>query len=212
MIVEREALPGFRVRTLSPRYINSRSSLVVLNIVGSQHGYEARAWSRILVMGADDSTWSIAAERWEELRKFRATHQPKHITVKGVNWDYIVSGEGGQALLLLPGGAMVGEAGFTRIPAFEDRHRVVAPDYLTRAPLRFLLDGLAGVLDAEVRVTHVLGPSYGGLVAQCFVRRHPERVRFDSDEHRRAAEMVPVAGEYISEAIAFRPARMAAGA
>ena len=47
-------------------------------------------------MGADDSTWGIAAQRWEELRKFRATHQPKHITVKGVNWNYIVSGEGGE--------------------------------------------------------------------------------------------------------------------
>ena len=129
-------------------------------------------------MGADDSTRGIAAEYWEELRKFRATHQPKHVTVKGVNWDYIASGEGGEGLLLLPGGAMVGEAGFTRIPAFEDRYRVIAPDYPYVSTAALLLDGLAGVLDAEgVRVAHVLGPSYGGLVAQCFVRRYPERVR-----------------------------------
>ncbi|HVD45266.1 MAG TPA: alpha/beta hydrolase [Rubrobacter sp.] len=108
------------------------------------------------MMGADDSTWGIAAERWEELRKFRATHQPKHITVKGVNWDYIVSGEGGETLLLLPGGAMVGEAGFTRIPAFEDRYRVIAPDYPYVSAAALLLDGLGGVPDAEgVRVAHV---------------------------------------------------------
>jgi pimeloyl-ACP methyl ester carboxylesterase len=130
------------------------------------------------VMGADNSTWGIAAQRWEELRKFRATHQSKHITVRGVNWNYIVSGEGGEALLLLPGGAMVGESLFTRIPAIEDRYRVIAPDYPYVSTAALLLDGLAGVLDAEgVRVAHVLGPSYGGLVAQCFVRRHPERVR-----------------------------------
>src|SRR5215218_4800669 len=129
-------------------------------------------------MGADDSTRGIAVERWEELRKFRATHQPKHVTVKGVSWDYIASGEGGEGLLLLPGGAMVGEAAFTRIPAFEDRYRVIAPDYSYVSTAALLLDGLAGVLDAEgVRVAHVLGPSYGGLVAQCFVRRHPERVK-----------------------------------
>ena len=129
-------------------------------------------------MGADDSTRGIAAERWEELRKFRATHQPKHVTVKGVSWDYIAGGEGGEGLLLLPGGAMVGEAGFTRIPAFEDRYRVIAPDYPYVSTAALLLDGLAGVLGAEeMRVTHVLGPSYGGLVAQCFVRRHPEWVR-----------------------------------
>jgi pimeloyl-ACP methyl ester carboxylesterase len=95
-----------------------------------------------------------------------------------VSWDYIASGEGGEGLLLLPGGAMVGEAAFTRIPAFEDRYRVIAPDYPYVSTAALLLDGLAGVLDAEgVRVAHVLGPSYGGLVAQCFVRRHPERVR-----------------------------------
>jgi len=129
-------------------------------------------------MGAENSTRDIAAERWEELRQFRATHRPKHISVTEVSWDYIASGEGGEALLLLPGGAMVGEAGFTRIPAFEDRYRVIAPDYPYVSTAAHLLDGLAGVLDAEgVRAAHVLGPSYGGLVAQCFVRRHPERVK-----------------------------------
>ena len=179
ILAEREALLWvFRERNLSPRYINSRSSLVVLEIVGSQDGYAAGAWSRILVMGADDSPRGIAAERWEELRKFRVTRRPKHITVKGVSWDYIAGGEGGEGLLLLPGGAMVGEAGFTRIPAFEDRYRVIAPDYTYVSTAALLLDGLAGVLGAEeMRVTHVLGPSYDGLVAQCFVRRHPERVR-----------------------------------
>jgi pimeloyl-ACP methyl ester carboxylesterase len=129
-------------------------------------------------MVADDSTRGIAAQRWEELRKFRATHQPEHVTVKGVTWDYIASGEGSEGLLLLPGGAMVGESLFTRIPAFEDRYRVIAPDYPYVSTAALLLDGLAAVLDAEeVRVAHVLGPSYGGLVAQCFVRRHPKRVR-----------------------------------
>jgi pimeloyl-ACP methyl ester carboxylesterase len=128
--------------------------------------------------GSDEIHRGIAAERWEELREFRATHPPKHTRVGRVGWDYIASGEGEEALLLLPGGAMVGEAGFTRIPAFEDRYRVIAPDYPRVSTAAQLLDGLAGVLDAEgVRAAHVLGPSYGGLVAQGFVRRHPGRVR-----------------------------------
>lgn len=120
----------------------------------------------------------LAAPRWEELREFRATHPLKRITVDGVGWDYIAGGEGGEALLLLPGGAMVGESLFTRIPAFEDRYRVIAPSYASVPTAAQLLDGLAGVLDAEgVHDAHVLGPSYGGIVAQCFVRRHPERVK-----------------------------------
>ena len=118
------------------------------------------------------------APRWEELRRFRATHPAKHTTVGGLRWGYIVSGVGEEAFLILPGGAMVGEAGFTRIPAFEYRYRVIAPSYASVSTAAGLLDGLAGVLDAEgVEATHVLGPSYGGIVAQGFVRRHPNRVK-----------------------------------
>jgi deazaflavin-dependent oxidoreductase (nitroreductase family) len=120
----------------------------------------------------------LGAARWEELREFRATHPSGRVTVDGVGWDYIASGEGEEAFLLLPGGAMVGESLFTRIPAFEDRYRTIAPSYASVPTAAELLDGLAGVLEAEgVRAAHVLGPSYGGMVAQCFVRRHPERVR-----------------------------------
>ena len=127
---------------------------------------------------SEETTRGIAAERWEELREFRATHPLKHTTVEGVGWDYIASGEGDEALLLLPGGAMVGESLFTRIPAFEESYRVIAPSYASVSTAAALLDGLTGLLDAEgVRAAHVLGPSYGGLVAQCFVRRHPGRVK-----------------------------------
>jgi aminoacrylate hydrolase len=112
------------------------------------------------------------------LRAFRAAHPSKRVTVGGMVWEYIASGEGEEALLILPGGAMVGEAGFTRIPAFENRYRVIAPSYAPVSTATELLDALAGVLDAEgVDAAHVLGPSYGGLVAQCFVRRYPERVQ-----------------------------------
>ena len=129
-------------------------------------------------MATDDSTRGISAEWWEELREFRTTHPPKRVTVDGVGWEYIASGDGEEALLILPGGAMVGEAGFTRIPAFEDRYRVIAPSYASVTTAAEFLDGLVGVLDAEgAREAHVLGPSYGGIVAQGFVRRHPERVR-----------------------------------
>ena len=140
-----------------------------------------RTWGRFGIerfLRVKQTHRDCATVRWEELRQFRVTHPPKHVTVGGVGWNYIASGEGEEALLILPGGAMVGEAGFTRIPAFEDRYRVIAPSYVSVPTAAELLDGLAGVLDAEgVSAAHVLGPSYGGIVAQCFVRRHPGRVK-----------------------------------
>ncbi len=40
-----------------------------------------------------------------------------------------------------------------------------------------LLEGIAAILEAEgVQKVHVVGPSFGGWVAQCFVRRFPEKV------------------------------------
>ena len=118
------------------------------------------------------------APRWEELREFRAAHPPRHVNVGGVRWEYLVGGEGEETLLILPGGAMVGEAGFTRIPFYEEDYRVIAPSYARVSTAADLLDGLAGVLDAEgAREAHVIGQSYGGIVAQRFVRRHPGRVR-----------------------------------
>jgi len=157
-----------------------QSEAKVYRKFGIERYLKARWFPKATTEAADseETTQGIAAERWEELREFRATHPLKHTTVEGVGWDYIASGEGDEALFLLPGGAMVGEAGFTRIPTFEERYRVITPDYPQVSDAARLLDGLAGVLDAEgVHVAHVLGPSYGGLVAQCFVRRHPGRVK-----------------------------------
>jgi deazaflavin-dependent oxidoreductase (nitroreductase family) len=140
-----------------------------------------RTWRRFGVkrfLRVKEIRRDLGAARWEELREFRATHPSRGVTVAGVNWNYTAGGEGGEALLLLPGGAMVGESLFTRIPAFEDSYRVIAPSYASVSTAAELLDGLAGVLEAEgVLAAHVLGPSYGGMVAQAFVRRHPERVR-----------------------------------
>jgi pimeloyl-ACP methyl ester carboxylesterase len=156
----------------------------------------------------------LGAARWEELREFRAAHPSKRVAVAGVNWNYTASGEGEEAVLILPGGAMVGEAGFTRIPAFEDRYRVIAPSYAPVSTAAELLDGLAGVLDTEgVQAAHVLGPSYGGLVAQCFVRRHPERVRsLDTGEHAGAANELVVGLEGLPDGTTSRAGRMAADA
>ena len=77
-------------------------------------------------MATEDSTRGIAAEWWEELREFRTTPaETRHrrrgrLGVHRQRW-------GEEYLLILPGGAMVAEAGFTRIPALEDRYRVIAP-------------------------------------------------------------------------------------
>ena len=117
------------------------------------------------------------AER-EQLRQFRAMHPLKYTAVNGVRWEYIADGRGSEALLILPGLLGIGEMSFQHIIPFEREYRVIAPTYpFTLNTVAQMLEGIAGVLDAEgVQQAHVLGGSYGGMVAQCFVRRYPNWV------------------------------------
>ena len=62
--------------------------------------------------------------------------------------------------------------------ALEPECRIVAPAYPPVPTMSDLVDGLTGILDAErLEQVDILGSSFGGFVAQCFVRRQPGRVR-----------------------------------
>ncbi len=102
----------------------------------------------------------------------------RHAAVAGHDWSYLAGGASGPGLLILPGAIGLGEMSFQHMLRLEESYCVVAPDYPEGIGLAALVDGLAGLLDAEgIERAHVLGGSYGGMVAQCVVRRYPERVR-----------------------------------
>ena len=61
--------------------------------------------------------------------------------------------------------------------ALAPRFRVVYPAYPRVQSLDDLADGIAAILAAEnIARASVLGASFGGAVAQCMVRRHPDRI------------------------------------
>ena len=121
----------------------------------------------------------VPAEQHARLLSFRATHSPRQLRVgrRGPLWEYLACGYGAPYLLILPGGLRVAEAAFPLITALEPDFRVLAPSYPPARKLEPLLDGLAALLDAEgAAQAIVLGMSYGGSIAQSFVRRYPQRV------------------------------------
>ena len=124
-------------------------------------------------MGFDEIYARVPAEQIERLKEFRFTHNYKHLFVDGGEWEYISCGRGEQTLLLLPGGLSVGESTFPLITDFEKEYRIIAPSYALSLTMTGLCDGIAHILETEnVNQAHVLGGSYGGLVAQYFVRKH----------------------------------------
>jgi pimeloyl-ACP methyl ester carboxylesterase len=119
------------------------------------------------------------ATDWQaDLDRFRAVCTLERRVIDGHEWAYIQRGSGERAVLILPGGLAVAETAFRYIQRLETRYRVLAPTYPeTLLTMAELVEGLAKLLAAE-QITRicVVGGSYSGLVAQCFVRHAPEIV------------------------------------
>jgi pimeloyl-ACP methyl ester carboxylesterase len=112
-----------------------------------------------------------------QLAEFRASHAPRRLSYRGVEWRYFAGGRGQEVVLRLSGALGLGEFAFQQIRLFEPRFRVITPDYPAVRSLAEMTDGLVAILDAEgAQRAHVIGGSFGGLLAQVLVRRAPERV------------------------------------
>jgi pimeloyl-ACP methyl ester carboxylesterase len=120
----------------------------------------------------------VPAEQVARLKEFRLTHPYKQLIVGETKWEYISCGQGEQTLLLLPGALAVGESTFPLIRTLENEYRIIAPSYALSLTMTGLCRGLAHILESEgLNQAHVFGGSYGGLVAQYFVRQYPAKAR-----------------------------------
>ena len=80
------------------------------------------------------------------------------------------SGQGKRTLLLLPGGTLVPDTYFILLEALERDYRVIVPAYAAVPTMAELVTGAAAILDAEgIQRVDVMGSSFGGYVAQCFL-------------------------------------------
>jgi pimeloyl-ACP methyl ester carboxylesterase len=110
------------------------------------------------------------------LQAFRRAHPYREVQVAGKTWRYIVGGQGERTLLLLPG-SLVPDLFFIPIEVLERDCRVIVPAYAAVPTMAALVAGVAAILDAEgVERVDLIGSSFGGYIAQCFVRAHPARV------------------------------------
>jgi pimeloyl-ACP methyl ester carboxylesterase len=110
--------------------------------------------------------------RQDEHEAFCRAAPIRRLQRDGVAWRYRVAGDGPLGLLLLPGAVGDGDAYFTLAPLLSRTHRLIAIGYPAVGSLTVLLDGLRAVLDREgIDSTDLLGGSFGGLVAQAFLRR-----------------------------------------
>lgn len=114
----------------------------------------------------------------EALDAFHTAAPIRKLPHGGVEWQYRVAGSGARGLLLLPGAVGDADAYFTLEPLLSSTHTLIAIAYPQLASLTALLDGLRYILDREhLDCTDIVGGSFGGLIAQAFLRRFPQRTR-----------------------------------
>jgi len=119
----------------------------------------------------------VPREQVEMLLRFRQEHPVQHLQYKGQNWEYIRAGEAGAAVLLMPGALGTAESAWQHTARMSQSFRVLVPSYPPVSTMAELVEGIAAVADhAGFPRLRLVGASYGGLVAQVFVRRYPERV------------------------------------
>lgn len=128
------------------------------------------------VPSGSEQVADAASDLRRRLEAFRRTHPYQEVLVAEKAWRYIIGGQGEQVVLLLPG-SLVPDLFFVPIEALEHDSRVIVPAYAAVSTMAELVEGVAAILDAvEVERVDVIGSSFGGYIAQCFVRAHPARV------------------------------------
>lgn len=113
----------------------------------------------------------------DDLMAFRASHPTHTRSVDGVEWTYILCGEGPETVLILGGAMSTAETSRSLILSLEDDYRVLAPGYPAYKTLAAFLDGLVKLLDLErIERVHAYGHSLGAGLCHALIRCHPDRV------------------------------------
>jgi pimeloyl-ACP methyl ester carboxylesterase len=101
----------------------------------------------------------------------------KKLVIKGVEWNYATGGRGPETVLLFHGAVGGAETMRSLADALEDDYRTIAPTIADVHTLDEVCDAVSAILDREhVGRAHVFGGSFGGMVAQAFLKRRWRQV------------------------------------
>lgn len=114
----------------------------------------------------------------QTLRAFRQTHATQILQVGPDRWEYMSGGKGELTIVIVGGGGSTAESMFSINAALESYCQVVSLGIPTSvATIEEVNRGIEAILDSlGIGQAIFLGHSLGGVVAQFFALRHPERV------------------------------------
>ena len=123
----------------------------------------------------------------------------------GLDWRWFESGDGPDALVLLPGAVGGADIFFIVFKRFAASRRVLAVDVPYAGDAERVLAGLEALLESRgVRRAVFLGASFSGLLVQVYARRFPQRTRALILSHTGALDPARARRERRSAAVATR--------
>lgn len=125
-------------------------------------------------------TKDIYYEKYKRLKDFQQKNALREITVNSHQWAYYAVGDSqNEPLLLLHGGGGDAEAMFRYIEGFAEHFYVIAPNIPPKIhKIADALSGLRAILAHEdIAQTHLVGISFGAMLAQCYIRNFADTVR-----------------------------------
>jgi pimeloyl-ACP methyl ester carboxylesterase len=111
----------------------------------------------------------------EEMHQFEKQYG-KNLQSGGLDWQYYRLGRG-IPILWLTGGLRRTALGFSFLEQLSKKHTVIAPDYPATHTIEEFIEAFDAILKTE-KVEHFIlaGQSYGSLLAQVYLARHPQMV------------------------------------
>lgn len=114
------------------------------------------------------------------LDDFRQRNTLQEIKLNSQLWTYYAVGDAqNEALLLLHGGGADAEAMFRYIEGFAEYFYVIAPNIPPK--IHTIADAIAGLrallAHENIAQTHLVGISFGAILAQCYIRSFADTVR-----------------------------------
>jgi pimeloyl-ACP methyl ester carboxylesterase len=119
----------------------------------------------------------INVELHEALSLFRNQFALKSLMYQQTEWNYYAGGSGNDTIIILPGGLGTGEAAFLYLLELGKNHKVISPVYPHLDSMDELSEGIKEIIDNEKAENITLfGVSFGGLLAQCFMKKFADKV------------------------------------
>lgn len=119
----------------------------------------------------------VDAQTVDSLKEFRESHPVRTLDVRGVEWEYLVFGEGPATILFLHGMTGAYDIWWQQMEALQEEYRMVSVTYPAVDSLEELEQGVMAVLEAQgIERFYIVGSSLGGYFGQYLVSRYPDSV------------------------------------